>query len=124
LIGTSSLSEGKGPTLKTFGEEHSGMPGFAFPQLTALPDGEATLGFQWVLLHPWQHDRDLEYRQVYVCARGAPADRVHRHLKLLKGVPTKVEEELYTVAQSLWIEEHFLADDDDAAYRAYLDTNP
>lgn len=121
LIGTSSLSEGKGPALKTFSEEHSGMPGFAFPQLTPLPDGEATLGFQWVLLHPWQYDRDPEYRRVYVSARGASADHVQRHLRLLKGVPTRVEEDLYLIAQSLLIEKHFLADDDDAAYQAYLE---
>ena len=65
VIATYSLTAGMGPRLKAFTESHVG-PGFAFPPLGPLTDTEATLGFQWVLLHPWKQ----EYRKVYVSRDG------------------------------------------------------
>jgi hypothetical protein len=120
VVLTASLASGAGPALRTFRDARGGMPGYAFPELAALSLADAALGFQWVLLHPWNRDGGPECRQVYARARAVPADEIHDSLGVLKGIPTKVKDELYTVAQVLRITKRFVADDDEQAFAAYL----
>lgn len=121
VVATASLTEDQGRLLKSFSEREAGAPGFAFPELNALGDEEAVLGFQWVLLHPWRHDREPEFRRVYVAPRHARPDKVRDGLRLLKGDPTVVEDKLYLAAQYMTMSELFVTDDDEAAYADYLE---
>ncbi|GAA2770269.1 hypothetical protein GCM10020219_043590 [Nonomuraea dietziae] len=52
--------------LGLFKAERAGMAAYRFVPLAALPEDEATLGYQWVLLQPW-HEQD-RYKKVWVAA--------------------------------------------------------
>ncbi|GAA3466165.1 hypothetical protein [Nonomuraea roseola] len=120
-MATASLTEDHGRLLKSFSEREAGAPGFAFPELAALGEDEAVLGFQWVLLHPWRRDREPEYQRVYVTPRNVPPGKIREGLRLLKGDPTVVEDKLYLAAQLMTLHELFVTDDDEAAYADYLE---
>jgi hypothetical protein len=113
VIATYSLASGMGPALKTFTEDHVG-PGFAFPPLGPLTDAEASMGFQWVLLHPWKP----EYQKVYVC-RGGAHEKLIENLRVLRGLPGSVDQELYLVAEILESYGTLVSADDDGVYRQY-----
>ncbi|GAA2696205.1 hypothetical protein GCM10010412_089800 [Nonomuraea recticatena] len=121
VVATASLTEDHGRLLKSFSEREAGAPGFAFPELAALGEEEAVLGFQWVLLHPWRRDREPEYQRVYVTPRNVPPGKIREGLRLLKGDPTVVEDKLYLAAQLMTLHELFVTDDDEAAYADYLE---
>jgi hypothetical protein len=120
VVVTASLVEGNGSALRAFRDARSGMPGYAFPELTNLSFAEAALGFQWVLLHPWNRDGGPEFRQVYASSPAARRSEIEDSLGVLKGIPTKVKDELYAIAQVLHITKRFVADDDERAYADYL----
>ncbi|WP_214316979.1 CHAT domain-containing protein [Nonomuraea sediminis] len=121
VVATASFTEDHGRLLKSFSEREGGVPGFAFPELAALGDEEAVLGFQWVLLHPWRRDREPEYRRVYVAPRNVRPEKVREGLRLLKGDPTVVDDKLYLAAQLMTLHELFVTDDDEAAYAKYVE---
>ena len=118
VIATYSLTLGMGPVLKTFTENNVG-PGFAFPSLGPLTDAEASLGFQWVLLHPWKQD----YQKVYV-SRDEDRDKLIEDLRVLKGLPERVEEELYMLAQILENRGFLVSADDEDVYQKYESRYP
>lgn len=118
IIATYSLTAGKGPTLKAFTEDNIG-PGFAFPPLGPLADEEAILGFQWVLLNPWEG-----HENVYVCRDEKERELLAVDLRRLNGSPCVVDDKLYLLADILAGREHLACADDDAVYRQYESRHP
>jgi hypothetical protein len=118
VIATYSLTSVMGPALKTFTEDNVG-PGFAFPPLEPLTDAEASVGFQWVLLHQWHP----EYRKLYVCPGSGHEDLV-RDLRTLRGRPEAVDEQLYMLAQILENRGFLVSADDEGVYRQYESRYP
>ena len=120
VIVTAALIGDLGATVRGFRDARSGKKEFVFPELTTLAPNEATLGFQWVLLHPWRQDGDEMYRSVYTPARDTSSDKVGALLGMLNGVPTEVEERLYLLAAAAKVMAPFVAADDDGAHATYV----
>jgi hypothetical protein len=119
IVLTAALREKQGGSVRTFRDDRAGVPGYRFPELTSLPPPEATLGFQWVLLHPWQLDRGPDFRMVYTPARGITQEQVQRGFRVFHGRPTAVVDDLYLLVQSLCGFGVFTADDDEQDYDDY-----
>lgn len=108
--------------LSTFKAQRPGMGAYRFEPLTALPDDEAMLGYQWVLLQAWHPDD--RYRKVWVAAPGHDKEALRatfsRHLR---GHPAGVADTLYFLVDVLAEWKHFVAHDDEAAWRVYAELN-
>ena len=118
LVVTGSSRIAGGATLKAFIDEHAGM-GLRAPPLRALALADAILGFEWVLLHPWQ--KDVPERQVvYTRARTAIAAQIQLDFDQLGGIPTKVKSDLYLLARTLANHGHFVVGNDEEAWQAYV----
>ncbi|MCM3926368.1 hypothetical protein ND748_32440, partial [Frankia sp. AiPs1] len=115
VVVTASLEEQEGVFLKDFRDGQVGQPGFVFPELAPMPLASAILGYQWVLLHPW----NPSYPLVYTAARNASRAKIEAILEKLEGKPTAVRKDLYFIAQILTTFEAFVAADDEGAMRAY-----
>ncbi|MEZ0074821.1 CHAT domain-containing protein [Planotetraspora sp. GP83] len=116
VIATASMSD-SGP-LRAFQADRPGIGGCVFPELGPLPDDEAALGYQWILLHPWHPDAD--YRKVYVATPDHDQDKLReRFRKRLRGEPKWIALKLYEMVDDLADYGHFLIQDDDAAWRSY-----
>ncbi|EIV93625.1 CHAT domain-containing protein [Frankia sp. QA3] len=115
VVVTASLLEDEGVFLKQFRDRQAGQPGFVFPELARMSRASAILGYQWVLLHPWQ----AEYPFVYTAARNASRVKIEESLAHLNGIPTAVRKDLYLLAEILTTLETFVAADDEGAMRAY-----
>jgi hypothetical protein len=120
LIVTASSSIEGGPKVKAFTNKPSAI-GLRAPPLRALALSEAVLGFEWVLLHPWQKDADEEWRLVYTRARTADAAAIEKDFKQLGGIPTKVTRELYLVAGFLANHHEYVTGNDEKAWKTYVD---
>ncbi|MEV2268160.1 CHAT domain-containing protein [Nonomuraea africana] len=107
--------------LGLFKAERAGMAAYRFVPLAALPEDEATLGYQWVLLQPW-HEQD-RYKKVWVAAPGHDREMLREAFSTLEGRPAMVDYELYLVAHALASAKIFLSHDDEAAWRAYAELN-
>jgi hypothetical protein len=115
VVVTASLLEQEGVFLKQFLEERAGQPGFVFPELAPMPRASAILGYQWVLLHPWQP----KYPYVYTAAPNASRAKIEESLDNLEGKPSAVRRELYAIARVLATYDAFVVADDEGAMRAY-----
>ncbi len=115
VVVTASLLAEEGIFLKQFRDGQAGQPGFVFPELAPMPRASAILGYQWVLLHPWQR----RYPFVYTAARNASRVKIEESLAHLNGIPTAVRKDLYLLAEILTTLETFVAADDEGAMRAY-----
>lgn len=115
VVVTASLLEDEGVVLRRLRDERAGQPGFLFPELTRMSPASAILGFQWVLLHPWQE----RYPQVYTAARSSSRVAIEKSLGELRGMPTAVRRELYLIANVLTFNGVFVAADDEGALRTY-----
>ncbi|MGI5289018.1 CHAT domain-containing protein [Nonomuraea polychroma] len=106
--------------LRAFKSERSGMNAYRFEPLQALPDDEAALGYQWVLLHPWHPDD--RYRKTWVAAPDHDRDALRLTFsKHLRGQPARVADTLYFVVELLADWNHFTAHDDEGAWRTYAE---
>lgn len=106
--------------LRAFKSEHPGMDAYRFEPLRTLPDDEAALGYQWILLQPWHPE--ARYRKTWVAAPGHDKDALRLTFsKHLHGLPAGVADTLYFVVELLADWDHFTAHDDEAAWRAYAE---
>ncbi|WP_214107919.1 CHAT domain-containing protein [Acrocarpospora catenulata] len=116
VIATASMSESA--ALRAFQADRPGIGGCVFPELGPLPDEEAALGYQWILLHPWHPD--VDFRKVYVAAPDHDQDKLReRFRKRLKGEPKWIPLKLYEMVDDLAAYGHFRIEDDDHAWQAY-----
>ncbi len=120
LIVTASSSIEGGPKLKAFTDKPSAV-GLRAPPLRALDLRDAVLGFEWVLLHPWQKDAEEEWRLVFTRARSADAAAIEKDFNQLHGIPTKVTRELYIVAGVLANHHEYVTGNDEEAWKTYVD---
>lgn len=121
VVLTASYTHGNGRIVKTFADRCGGLPGYAFPDLSKLTPPEATVGFQWVLMHPWRRDAEPLCRKVYTAARNVETAKVRAYFELLDGMPSKVDEGIfYKLANLLYEQRIFVADDDEAAWDNYV----
>jgi hypothetical protein len=120
LIVTASSSVAGGSKLKAFTDKYGAM-GLRTPPLDALALADALLGFEWVLLHPWQKDADEYRRVVYARSRTASAAKIAEVFEVLGGIPTSVTKELYIIARTLQISDQFVKGDDEKAWKTYVE---
>ena len=115
LVFTACYTSPTGKPLLHLREADSGQPGFAFPKLQQLPAHIAALGFQWVLLHPWE-----SHPRVFVRAPTAAPELIANALMTLGGKPTQVRDQLYAIAEVLVTAKLLHCGDDEAAFQAYV----
>ena len=122
VVVTASLSGAEGQTLQIFLDKNLGAPWLKLHELTTLTTGEATLGFQWVLLSQW-HNQE-RYKRVYVAPRTTPQSLARDILSALDGQPAHVRESLYLVIRSHLAAGEFVEHDDAAAFDRYTRLHP
>jgi hypothetical protein len=115
FIFTACYTSPTGEPLRHLRDANSGQPGFAFPRLQPLPQHVASLGFQWVLLHPWE-----AHPEVFVRAPTASPEQISEALMGLGGKPTQVRDMLYVIAKTLVTVNVLHCGDDEAAFQSYL----
>lgn len=117
FIATGSEQEDEGQELRAFTEANSGNPQFRIFELARMPPGEASVGFQWVLMHPWG-----DHRHVYTADRNTDAESMALALDALKGLPTAVRANLWMLAQGLSAFRNLIVHpNDDEEYQKYAD---
>lgn len=122
VVLTGSATAGAGQRLA--GWARGAQPWLLVHRLEELDDREALLGYQWVLLHPWTTkpvaEEDL-FGRVYTSAPGSLSNW-EGGLRRVPLAPTNVEDRLYLVAAALSGAGVGRADDDEAAWRRYAQT--
>jgi CHAT domain len=113
VVVTGSRTLNAGPALESHILSNRGNPAVKSRNLGPLASDEATVGFQWVLLNPW--DTQLpSYRNVYTAkqatASQAAAEKAFR--RRLDNLPANARDELYDVAEELVQDGFFIPHDD------------
>jgi CHAT domain len=113
VIVTASETLNVGPTLDDYVQSRRGYPAVKPWKLGELTDEEAALGFQWVLLNPWDM-KEESYRYVYVAEAGAEHQKAVQEEfdSRLKRLPANARDELYVAAERLKMQGHFIGHDD------------
>ncbi|WP_327091386.1 CHAT domain-containing protein [Nonomuraea sp. NBC_01738] len=115
VVATAAL--GQCAPLAAFKADQPGIDAYRFERLDPLPDDEATLGYQWVLLQPWHPDAHL--RKTWVAAPGHDREALRETFGTLGGYPAGIADRLYDLVSVLTIWKHFVACDDEGAWREY-----
>ncbi|WP_283133226.1 CHAT domain-containing protein [Rhizohabitans arisaemae] len=116
LIATAALLQAT--PLHAYQEEHAGKDWFRQVSFEPLSDDEATLGYQWILLHAW-HTKP-RYRNAYWLRPGYELDIFRNHIrKRVGGHPGHVLTKLYDLVELLVDNRDILLHDDEAAWRLY-----
>jgi hypothetical protein len=104
----------------------NGRPGFRVYPMDDLTPEERVVGYQWVLLHPWttrsEEDREM-FGRVYT-ARPGRGDEWRETLLRVGGRPTNVALRLYLYADSAEASGSCWRDDDEGAWRSYVQRTP
>jgi hypothetical protein len=120
VVITGSTTEGGGQGLAVW--SRAARHGLSVYRLEAFDEGEAALGYQWVLLHPWTtKPEDMrEFRQVYTAAPGR-REEWERGLRRVPRSPSGIDGLLYYTAALLTDMHVARSDDDEAAWRRYAE---
>jgi CHAT domain len=135
VVLTGSKTTDGGPLLAKWSVQ--GQPGFREFTLGELAADDAMLGYQWVLLHPWttKPPDDDRFGRVYTPdplhraerLRMGQADSWEETLRWMgsqPGSPTSVQDRLYDIVQASYLHNVCRRDDDEQAWRAYIQANP
>ena len=124
VVLTGSRTLAGGPSLGEWSTKAT--PGLSVQELGELDADEAVLGFQWVLLHPWTTvaAEDLPiFGRVYTPLPSF-TDQWENGLRRLDRQPTTVEDSLYTTASVVAGMGMIKQDDDEQAWRDYVERFP
>ncbi|MGI5499056.1 CHAT domain-containing protein [Lentzea sp. CA-135723] len=118
-------AEGDGRQVRKFVEERRGDTTYQFPWLDRMSKLEASMGFQWILLNPWQLDEPDELMaKVYAALPGVDPADLHDGFDVLDGIPTEVEGRLYPLAHYMTRAKHMIANNDEVAWQRYVERYP
>jgi CHAT domain len=119
VVLTGSSTVGAGQRLAAW--SRGAQPWLRVYRLEELGGGEALLGYQWVLLHPWTTKPDVDrFGRVYTSAPRKVQDW-EGGLREVPRAPTNVDDMLYVVANVLYGAGVGRKDDDEAAWRRYAE---